>query len=63
MEGEGEDQKLLGEGLLRKSDTKWGGRARRQPKWLHETKTVGQTAWRPQQPTSVMSHDDDDHDV
>ena len=29
MEGEGEDQKLLGEGLLRKSDTKWGGRARK----------------------------------
>jgi len=29
MEGEGEDQKLLGEGLLRKSDTKCGGRARK----------------------------------
>ena len=28
-EGEGEDQKLLREGLLRKSDTKWGGRARK----------------------------------
>ena len=29
MEGEGKDQKLLGEGLLRKSDTELGVRARK----------------------------------
>ena len=55
-----EDQKLLGEGQLRKSETKWGGRAEKQPKRFHKTQSVGQTAWRPYAPIGVIRHDDDE---
>ena len=53
LEGE-EDQKLLGVGHLRKSETKRGGRAGKQPKRLHETESVGQTTWRPKAATGAM---------
>ena len=55
-----EDHKLLGEEQLRKSETKWGGRAEKQPKRFHKTQSVGQTAWRPYAPTGVIRHDDDE---
>ena len=29
---------------------------------MHETKNVGQTAWRPYAPTGMTRHDDDDDD-
>ena len=57
-----ENQNLLGEGLLRKNKKKCAGRAGKQPKQLHETKNVGQTAWRPYAPTGMTRHDDDDDD-
>ena len=61
LEGE-EDQKLLGVGHLRKSETKRGGRAGKQPKRLHKSESVGQTAFRPYAPTSAMRHDNVDDD-
>ena len=55
-----EDQNLLGEGLLRKSKANWPGRAGKYLKRLHETESVGQTAWKPYATTGAMRHDDDD---
>ena len=45
---------------MRKSETKQGGKAGKQPKQLHKTESVGQTAWRPYVPTGAMRHDDDE---
>ena len=45
--------------MLRKSETKLRGRAGKQPKWLHKTESVGQTAWRPYVPTGAMRLDDE----
>ena len=60
VEGREEDQKLLGEGQLRRSETKQGGKAGKKPKQLHKTEIVGQTAWRPYAPTGTLRHDDDE---
>ena len=58
--GREEDRKLLGEGQSRRSETKLGGRAGKQPKRLHKAESVGQTAWRPYALTGAMRLDDDD---
>ena len=60
--GQEEDQELLGEGQSRKSKTELGGRAGKQPKRLHKTESVGQTAWRPCAATGAIRLDDDDDD-
>ena len=60
VRGQEDDQKLLGEGQSRKNKTKLGGRAGKQPKRLHKTESVGQTAWRLYVPTSAMRLDDDE---
>ena len=63
MRGQPDDQQLLGEGQLRQSEIKKGGRAGKQPKWLHKTESVGLTARRPYAPIGAMiRHDDDDDD-
>ena len=58
--GREEVQKLLGEGLFRKSETKQSGRVGKQPKWLHEIESLSQTAGRPYVPTGTVIHDDND---
>lgn len=60
VRGREEVQKLLGEGLFRKSKTKQSGRVGKQPKWLQEIESLRQTAGRPYVPTGAMVHDDND---
>ena len=48
------------EGQSIRSQTKLGGRAGKQPKELHKTESVRQTAWRPYAPKGAMRLDDDE---
>ena len=58
--GQEEDQKLLGDGQSRQSETKWGGRAGKLPKHLHKTENVGQSLQMPYAPTGAIRNDNDD---
>ena len=54
VRGREEDWKLVGEGLSRKSETKWGGRV------VSRDRRVGQTVRRLYAPTDATRHDDND---